>query len=126
MADPTTNSITTTSSITTEDELASSLSTISASLLPSDPDLLQAALDTSLLRLQASYTPRDDTDDTEKVLVAFLEHLPLHGRRVLLAMIDQDSTDDHLFAIAAHLTTTILIPSEYPHCIATYNGIPTS
>lgn len=114
----------------TEDAMVALISSISDSLLaspsPSNPDLVEIASNISHRRLQA-YTPHDPSDDTQRVLAAFLQHLPLDGKRVLLAMIKEDTTDDRLFAIATHLTTAILIPSEYPawiRCIATNNGIP--
>lgn len=98
-----------------EDPLISSISSLSDAISaepPSDPDLINTTTEISLRRLEA-YKPCKTSDDTVKVLGAFINHLPLHGKKVMLHLVQEDTSDSRLYDIALHLTTAILIPSKY-------------
>jgi hypothetical protein len=94
----------------TEEALVSSFSTLSEAISfeSSNEDLIRTATEVSRRRL-AAYNDRNSSDDTVKVLTAFLDHLPLHGKRMVLRLIQEDTSDNKLFALSLHLNTAILI-----------------
>lgn len=97
-----------------EDALVSSISSLSDAISaepPSDPDLIKTSTEISLHRLK-NYIPRKASDDTAEVLSAFINHLPLHGKKVMLHLVREDTPDNRLYDIALHFTTAILIPSK--------------
>ena len=53
------------------------------------------------------------SDDTVKVLSAFIGHLPPRGKRMMLHLIQEETPDKKLFDLSFHLNTTILIPGKF-------------
>jgi hypothetical protein len=94
----------------TEETLISSIATLSNSISLESSDF-KYATQISRSRL-ATYIPRDNSDDTVKVLTAFIDHLPPHGKRMMLHLIQEDTPDKKLFDLSFYLSTTILIPTR--------------
>lgn len=102
--------------------LASSISSLSGSYSVgvSNEDLARTATELSHARLK-TYTGHGAGDDTTKILTAFLDHLPLHGKRLMHHFVQSGTTDEELRKLAYHLKTAILIPGEslgpLPSCL---------
>jgi hypothetical protein len=89
-----------------------SLLALSASLSPAPPDLEELHANEIESKQKLSiYIPRSSSDDTVKVLNAFIENLPFDGKRIIVKFIAVCEDHNLLYELATHLTSAVLIPS---------------
>lgn len=95
--------------------LSLALSEISNSPSDSSLESLQCTAREKISR----YEPSSNEDKTVKVLHSFICHLPEQGSKVLFRYIKKN--ENNLAALAEHLFSTVLLPSQFTFCVISLN-----
>jgi hypothetical protein len=94
-------------------DLESSISTLSNSISSESLDELAIQLETENAKDRLKrYIPTKKKDYTVNVLTAFIDHLPSHGRRIILRIINRAVSDQELLKLSLYLETAVLIPRK--------------